>query len=179
MMALELRPATRVAAFIVMIGLLHMPSAWGRSPGPAAQERHGCANNTIPIFSLDVKAKPESKTYRIGENALIDVTVKRPADHNPVDPSLPWLPPPRKDPAPDVIVGVSLSVGEFSFFTGGGITGENGKTRVKIKIRSYSETGPASLSVFAFKTAFEDPAQCFILQEQGFYQERNALTVKK
>lgn len=177
-MARKWRPATRVIAGVVMIALLSMPSAWGRSPHVTHRERHGCANNTIPIYSLDVEAKPESKAYRIGENVVIEVTVMRPADHNPVDPDLPWAPPPRKDPAPEVVVGVGLSVGEFSFFTGGGITGENGKTKVKIKLRSYSETGRASISVFAFKTVFEDPARCFILQEQGVYQERNALTVK-
>jgi hypothetical protein len=176
---LELRRRARIVAYLIVVGLLYAPSAWGRSPRLAYQERHGCQNNTVPIYSLDVKAKPVSKVYRVGETALIDVTVLRPADHNPVDPTLPWLPPPRKDPAPDVIVGVSLSVGKFSFFTGGGITGENGKTRVKIKLRSYSETGAAHLSVFAFKTAFEDPARCFILQEQGFFQKRNALTVEK
>lgn len=178
-MALKGRPATGVIACVVMIALLSMPSAWARSSEHAYQERHGCGNNTIPIFSFDVKAKPDSKAYRIGETALIDVTVMRPADHNPVDPTLPWLPPPRKDPAADVIVGVSLTVGQFSFFTGGGITGENGKTKVPIKLRSYSETGAASLSVFAFKTVIEDPAQCLILQEQGFFQKRNALTVKE
>lgn len=179
MMALKLWPSARVMACVVMIGLLSVSPAWGRPPGLASQERRGCANNTIPIYSLDVKAKPVSKTYRIGQNALIDVAVMRPADHNPVDPSLPWVPPPRKDPAPDIIVGVSLTIGKFSFFTGGGITGENGKARVKIKLRSYSETGPANLSVFAFRTVAEDPARCFILQEQGFYQERNVLTVKE
>lgn len=178
-MAFDSRPTARLIACIVLVGLLYVPSAVGKAPVSASPERRGCANNTVPIYSLDVKAKPASKSYRVGDTALIDVTVLRPADHNPVDPTLPWLPPPRKEPAPDVIVGVSLSIGEFSFFTGGGITGENGKVRVKVKLRSYSETGPAFLSVFAFRTAFEDPAQCLILQEQGFYQERNALTVEK
>ena len=125
----------------------------------------GGANfETAALRTFHLVMKAEKKTYRIGETAIIKATVTRPAHEDPFQLGVTFEPP-QSYAAPDVNVGVGVRVGDVFLF-GFGITDENGKADVKVKIQPYTRPGTAISDGFAWKRQLETP--CLTVEENGY-----------
>ena len=121
---------------------------------------------TLRTFHLEVE-QPK-KTWKIGETAVINVTVTRPANEDPLGEGepMPWTERPYIEPAPGAIVGVGLHIGRV-FLPGAAITDENGLAKVRIKIENYAPAGKVvDASVYAWRVLQE--TQCLTVQEDGY-----------
>ena len=166
-----------VAAALAGLLLMGLP-AGGASAAPipcrahAARALRGNAMDIVQArtFTVEVTNK---KTYRIGGRATIDAVVTRPAHRDPLQAG-PEFDPPTSVPAADVNVGIGIHVGDV-FAPGFGVTDENGKVTVTIKLPKYMKPGSASIDAYAWKIAFDTP--CLTLEEDGFTHVDNAFVV--
>ncbi|HEV3473520.1 MAG TPA: hypothetical protein VG408_10030 [Actinomycetota bacterium] len=117
---------------------------------------------TLRTFNLDVTAP---KVAEIGTTVTIKVLVTRPAKEDPLGQGIP-MDRPFVEPAPEVIVGVGLSVGNV-FLPGAAMTDEDGLAKVKITIQDYAPANKTvNMSVYAWKVAQQTP--CLTVQEDGY-----------
>ena len=123
------------------------------------------AVETVSLKTFHLEVKANKKIYKIGETALIKVTVTRPAEEDPLGNGIP-MERPFVEPAPDVNLGVGLAIGRV-FLPGAGMTDENGEATIKIKIERYAPRNKwADASAYAWKIIQETP--CASVQENGF-----------
>jgi hypothetical protein len=161
-------------AGLLITGLF--PAAASAAPVPCrAQAARAIQGNAMDIvqartFTVDVTTK---KAYRIGGKATIDAVVTRPAHRDPLQAG-PEFDPPASAPADGVNVGIGIHVGDV-FVPGFGVTDENGKVTVTIKLPKYMKSGSASIDAYAWKIAVDSP--CLTLEEDGFTHVDNAFKV--
>ncbi|MDQ3962484.1 MAG: hypothetical protein M3277_00980 [Actinomycetota bacterium] len=142
--------ATLVAAGLVAI-----------APSPA-YACGGVEQVTLRTFNLDVTPP---KVAEIGTTVTVKVLVTRPAKEDPLGQGIP-MDRPFVEPAPDVIVGVGLSVGNV-FLPGAALTNEQGVAKVKITMQNYAPANKrVDMSVYAWKVLQQTP--CLTVQEDGF-----------
>lgn len=127
----------------------------------------------VSLETLHVQMKVQADRYSIGDTARVDVTVHRTLPQNPGNTGIRYDSP-YKEPAPDVSVGVGLRVGD-SFLYGFGFTDEKGQTTVKIKLRSYADTGMVTLTTFATKNVAT--TVCARVDEVGFAADPRAFKI--
>jgi hypothetical protein len=134
---------------------------------------------TIPVRTFHVEAQWAKKSYRVGQTAVLDVTVTRPSHQDPATDEGNDLPvePPADVPAEEVTVGVGLYVGNV-FLSGGGVTDVDGHLTAKVKIQKYAKPGPAAATIFAYKKYLTD-TRCVYIQEFAFVRMPDAFKVTK
>jgi hypothetical protein len=159
-----------VAALALMGSLLAAPaSATTSNPAGAA-----CASAVLVLRSLHITAVPSKKTVKPGEKFTVDVTVTRPAHEDPLGNGVAFDPP-TTVPAEDVTVGLSVWVGERTYFWQIGLTDAEGKDTLRLKVPANAETGEALASASARHWIKND---CPDILEDGYTNYLNFVTVK-
>ena len=128
-------------------GLLLAPAlvATLLSPAVAAPERRSaaaCSAAVLVLRTLHIEAVPSKKKVQPGESFTVDVTVTRPAHEDPIGQGIEFEPP-ASVPAENVTVGLSVYVGERTYFWQIGLTDAEGKDTLKLKVPASSEHGTA------------------------------------
>ena len=127
------RPASLVAT-VALIGAFLMPSTTASAASDA------CSSSVIVLRDLHIEAAPERKKVAPGDKFDVKVTVTRPAHEDPLGQGIEFEPP-ASFPAEDVTVGLSIYVGERTYFWQVGITDANGEETMRLKVPHFSEEG--------------------------------------
>lgn len=127
----------------------------------AFMQHGGLETVTLRTFHIEAKY---SKVVAIGDVAKIKVNVTRPAKEDPLGNGIP-MERPIVEPAPDVIVGIGLHIGNV-FLPGAAITNEEGDATIKITIERYAPVGVVDVSAYAWRVAATLP--CATVQEDGY-----------
>jgi len=128
-------------AAIAVFGSLMAPTAAGAGVvGDSA-----CGSGVIVLRSLHVEAHPSKKVVRRGEKFTVHVKVTRPAHEDPVGEGI-EITPPTSAPAEGVTVGLSVWVGDRTYFWQVGMTDANGEATLRLRVPKKAEAGPALAS---------------------------------
>jgi hypothetical protein len=141
--------------------------------GAAPASAHCGTNETVYLYTFDVRMKPEKKVYAVGDVAKFHIKVSRPGRQDPVGLGV-TFDPPHQEPAPDVGVGIGMSVGDVFLF-GISRTDEKGEAVVPVRIAEYAHPGWAAVDAIAWKTAAE--TVCATVQETGYVSKRRAIKI--
>jgi hypothetical protein len=178
-----MRTHRTIAAAALLAAVLVTGSASAASAAPvpvpckgtATMVLRGSTMDIIQLRTFTVVVKPLAKVYKVGSTAKVAVTVTRPAHRDPLQLG-PEFEPPASFPAADVSVGIGIHVGD-TFVPGFGITDEDGKATVGIKLPGYMNTGPAEIDGYAWKIQADSP--CLTIEEDGYTHMDNGFVVKK
>lgn len=114
-------------------------------PGARAVPAPGnrCADVNVPIRNFKIEAKWAESTVSIGDTAVIEVFVTRTSEEDPLtDEGQPYpTGRPMDEPAEDVVVGISMVVGNVFLNGSNAVTDAEGRADVKVKIKSYTRPG--------------------------------------
>ena len=157
-----------IAAVALMGSLLAAPASAGTSSTNAA-----CSSAVLVLRSLHVVAVPSKTKVKPGDKFTVKVTVTRPAHEDPVGQGLEFEPP-ASLPAEDVTVGLSVWVGERTYFWQVGMTDANGESVLKLKVPASAESGKALASASARHWIKSD---CPDILEDGYTNYLNFVTV--
>ena len=139
-----------------------------------SQATPACAE-TVVLKTFHLVVDSPKKTYKVGENAVINVTVTRPAQEDPLGQGIP-IDPPQSEPAANINVGIGLRVGDVFLF-GHSMTNDQGKAAVKVKLEPWTPTGPAIADAFAWNIVQDTP--CLRIEENGYMQKPHIFHVIK
>ena len=159
-----------VAALALMGSLLAAPASATTNGGDAA-----CSSAVLVLRSLHVTATPSKKTVKPGEKFTVDVTVTRPAHEDPAGNGM-TFDPPASVPAEDVTVGLSVWVGDRTYFWQIGLTDAEGKDTLRLKVPANAEGGEALASASARHWIKND---CPDILEDGYTNYLSFVTVKR
>ena len=134
------------------------------SRGVRAMLRSGSALEVVSLRTYHLVVEADKPSYKVGDTAVINVTVTRPAHEDPLGQGIP-IDPPESFPAEEVNVGIGLRIGDVFLF-GHALTDAEGLAKVKIDIKSYTPAGKASADAYAWKTVQETP--CAKVEENGY-----------
>lgn len=160
-----------LAVLALMGSLLAAPASATTSNGAGA----ACSSAVLVLRSLHITAVPSKKTVKPGEKFTVDVTVTRPAHEDPLGNGVAFDPP-TTVPAEDVTVGLSVWVGERTYFWQIGLTDAEGKDTLRLKVPANAETGEALASASARHWIKND---CPDILEDGYTNYLNFVTVKR
>jgi len=158
-----------MAALALVGSLLASPA----SADVAGASRTACSSGVLVLRSLHVVAEPSKKIVKPGEKFTVDVTVTRPAHEDPVGQGIEFEPP-AAVPAEDVTVGLSVWVGERTYFWQVGLTDADGKDTLKLKVPRNAEAGEALASASGRHWIKSD---CPDILEDGYTNYLNFVTV--
>ena len=128
-----------------------------------ATPAQACLADNFYIQTYDISMEPQRAEYVLGETALVDVLVVRPASTDPAGLGVP-LPSTDTSPASGVYVSVSLKLPKGRAF-GWGVTGADGRTTVSVHLNPTRLTaGVADASGYAW-TGY--PIGCTQVDEYG------------
>lgn len=116
------------------------------------------------LRTFTVTAQPLKPKYRLGTTAKIEVTVTRPGEEDPFGNGVP-LNSPTALPAEGVDVAVGLYRGNFYMY-GVGVTDENGKATVSVKLNPVAPPGNVIGEIGA--RAYYNRGGCPDIEEEGF-----------
>ena len=165
----------------MVVGLLSVAPASIATPVPCGSQVRGMLRNqspameTVVIRSFYVEMKVDKPVWKIGETVIIHSTVTRPAHEDPAGQHI-EIDPPQSEPAAGVNMGIGLRVGDVFLF-GSGITDENGKVDVKVKLKPYTTPGNASVDGYAWNRVASTP--CLNVEENGYTHIDNMFKVIK
>ena len=166
----RIRPVAAALAVTLFAGLFVVTAAGPASACGALTRKqvfHDMRNGsmeTLTLRTLNLDVTPP-KSGEIGSVATIKVIVTRPAKEDPLGQGIP-MERPYVEPAPGVIVGIGLSIGDV-FLPGAALTDEDGRAVVKIKLEKWVPRNTwVDMSVYGWKTVQETP--CFTIQEDGY-----------
>lgn len=146
--------AARIAAAVALAA-----SLTGSAPASAA-----CGVEIVPLTTLHLEIETTRPVYEVGESAVFNVVVSRPAHEDPLGQGI-EIPPPHSFPAEDVPVGIGLMVDDV-YLWGLGRTNGDGMTSIKVPLKSYTPEGIAQARAFAQKTLVDTP--CLTVNEIGY-----------
>ena len=158
-----------VAAVALLGSLLAAPASAGTSGGAET----ACSSAALVLRTLHVEATPSKTKVRPGDKFTVDVTVTRPAHEDPMGQGLEFEPP-ASLPAEGVTVGLSVWVGERTYFLQIGMTDANGKDTLKLKVPANAESGKALASASARNWIKSD---CPDILEDGYTNYLNFVTI--
>ena len=142
---------TKLSKLIAPLGAVAVLSLL-LAPAPAAADvvasDGACSSSVLVLRSLHIEAVPSKKVVHPGEKFTVDVTVTRPAHEDPVGEGIEFTPP-TSAPAEDVTVGMSIWVGDRTYFWQVGLTDAEGKDTLTVKVPKNSEYGSALASASA------------------------------
>ena len=160
-----------VAAVALMGSLLAAPASAGTSAGGAEA---ACSSAVLVLRTFRVVATPSKTNVKPGDKFTVDVTVTRPAPEDPVGQGVTFEPP-TSVPAENATVGISIWVGERTYFWQIGMTDAEGKDTLKLKVPANAETGKALASVSARYWVKSD---CPDILEDGYTNYLDFVTVR-
>lgn len=134
-----------------------------------------CGGETYVLEDLQLWVKAKKPSYSIGDTAMVEVTVRRPADHDPLGQGIDWGEPPYSEPAANINVGIGVQVNDV-FLPGYNITNEQGIAIVPVKIEPWTRPGTAMASILAWNKLHENP--CLTIEEQGYTAHPKLFKVK-
>ncbi len=136
-----------------------------------------CMNGegVIVLRSLHIEAQPSKKVVAPGDKFSVKVTVTRPAHEDPADLGIQFEPP-ASVPAEDVTVGLSVWVGERTYFWNIGTTDANGEVTLPLKVPARSEVGPAFASISGRHWIKND---CPDILEDGYRDYARFVVIKR
>ena len=156
-----MRSTSALLATVAVAGLLTAAPA-----GAGTASEHCGANETYKVRNFHVTMKSRKKAYRIGEDALLDIKVTRPAHEDPADQGIRYEPP-ISTPAEGATVSIGVQVRDVLLY-GYAITGEDGKAVGRVKLYPWTRPGTAFGAATARKEVIEGGiANCFFVQEFG------------
>jgi hypothetical protein len=121
-------------------------------------------NETVSLRTLHIEAKVPKKTYKIGDIIKIPVEVTRPAEEDPFGQGIP-MNRPMVFPAEGVNLGVGLVIGDV-FLPGFGVTDDDGKVTVQIRVERWVKPATANASFYAWNPQVE--TVCARVEEFGY-----------
>ena len=136
---------TKLSKLIAPLAALTLLSTLLAAPASAAATGTGCGGAVLVLRTLHVVATPSKTKVRPGEKFTVKVKVTRPAHEDPLGNGVEFEPP-ASVPAEDITVGLSVWVGERTYFWQVGITDANGVSVLKLKVPNNSESGEALAS---------------------------------
>ena len=127
------------------------------------------ARNAYRFEMFHLEYEFDKKLYAVGETVTVSVNVTTPAKSDPLGEGIPLpIERPLVEPVEGALVGVGLHIGRI-YLTGGALTDADGNATVAVKLESYTPRNSwADVGIYASKTAFEDPARCFVIVEYGY-----------
>jgi hypothetical protein len=117
------------------------------------------------LYTFTVVAQPQRKTYRVGQKALVDMTVTRPGPNDPTGEGQP-IPSPAYFPAEGVDVAVSLYLGEYHYTYGLGVTDAEGKATISVPLPKDAPAGVVRAQAAA--RAYYNRGGCPDIEEVGY-----------
>ena len=163
-------------AIALLAGLLALGPATSAQACSSRGVRTMLRSGALEVVSLrtyHLVVEADKPSYKVGDTAVINVTVTRPAHEDPLGQGIP-VDPPESFPAEEVNVGIGLRVGDVFLF-GHALTNADGLAKVKIQIKDYTPAGKASADAYAWKTVQETP--CAKVEENGYTNAPNLFTV--
>ena len=136
---------------------------------------NACSSAVLVLRTLHVEAVPSKKVLKPGDTFSVDVTVTRPAREDPVGQGIEFESP-VSVPAEGVTVGLSVWVGERTYFWQVGMTDAEGKETLKLKVPANAELGEALASVSARHWIKND---CPDILEDGYTNYAPFVTIKR
>ena len=158
-----------VAAVALLGSLLAAPASANTSGATGA----ACSSAVLVLRSLHVVATPSKTKVKPGDKFTVNVKVTRPAHEDPVGQGLEFEPP-ASLPAADVTVGLSVWVGERTYFWQVGMTDANGEDTLKLKVPASAESGKALASASARHWVKSD---CPDILEDGYTNYLDFVTI--
>jgi hypothetical protein len=142
---------------------------------PANAKSSRCSAAVLVLRTLHLEATPSKKAVKPGDKFKVDVKVTRPADEDPLNSGITFERP-TSQPAPDVTVGVSIWVGEQTYFFNIGVSDENGEVSLPMRVPNNAESGAAFAAVSGRHWIKQD---CPDILEDGFRAYENFVTIKR
>jgi len=105
----------------------------------------GCSSAVLVLRTLHVEAHPSKKVVRRGEKFKVHVKVTRPAHEDPAGEGM-EVSPPTSAAAEGVTIGLSIWVGDRTYFWQVGMSDQNGEDVLTLKVPKNAELGPALAS---------------------------------
>jgi hypothetical protein len=130
------RPLRLLLAASLVTALVAVPA----STSAADTSKAACSSAVLVLRTLHIEAVPSKTKVHPGEKFPVEVTVTRPAHEDPVGQGIEFEPP-ASVPAADVTVGLSVYVGERTYFWQVGKTDEEGKATLMLTVPQNSEFG--------------------------------------
>ena len=163
----------KLLALVAALGLVGSLLA---APASATSSGAACSSGAVLVLrSLHITAVPSKKVVKPGEKFTVDVTVTRPAHEDPVGNGITFEPP-MSVPAEDVTVGLSVWVGERTYFWQIGLSDAEGKETMTLKVPANAEAGKALAAASARHWIKND---CPDILEDGYTNYLNFVTVKR
>ena len=126
--------------FTGVLGVISLVASLAPTHVAAARpEASGCSS-VITLRTLHIEAVPSKKKVHPGDKFTVKVTVTRPAHEDPLGQGIEFEPP-VSVPAAGVNVGLSVYVGEWTYFWDVGVTDEDGKETLDLEVPPHSELG--------------------------------------
>lgn len=156
-----LRPALAALAAVLIAVLLPTSPV---SAATACAGRSTSGGMVTRLRTFTITAKPMKPSYRLGTKAMIEVTVTRPGEEDPLGNGVP-LNSPVNLPAEEVDVSVGLYAGNFYMY-GVGVTDENGKALIPVKLNPNAPAG--NVVGEAGAREYYNRGGCPDIEEEGF-----------
>jgi len=160
-------------AAIALFGSLMAPTAAGADVVGGGDS--ACASAVLVLRSLHVEAHPSKMVVRPGQKFTVHVKVTRPAHEDPAGEGIEFTPP-TSAPAEDVTVGLSIWVGDRTYFWQVGMTDANGEDTLTLKVPRNAEAGPALASASGRRWIKND---CPDILEDGYTNYMHFVTVAR
>lgn len=162
------RVTSTLAVALTLSAVLHVPSL---TRGASA-----CIVDVIAGESIRVDAVTVKKAYRVGDTAEIRFSVSRPGREDAAGLGVPVASPVSR-PAPELEVGIFVTVGDEFVYAFGDPTDEQGRSSAKVDVPPVGAGIAAEVLAVAWKTQLQGP--CFIVVEQGSIELERAFVVSK
>lgn len=165
-----MRRTSVIAIIAMVVGLLAAAPASHATPVPCGAQVRGMLRNqtapmeTIVVRSFNVEMKVDRPVWKVGETVIIHTTVTRPAHEDPAGQHI-EIDPPTTQPATNVNMGIGVRIGDVFLF-GSGITDDQGKIDIKVKLKPYTTPGSASVDGYAWNRIATTP--CLNIEENGY-----------
>jgi hypothetical protein len=158
---------------LALVGSLQAAPASAGTSGESNQA--ACSAAVLVLRTLHVVATPSKTKLKPGDKFTVDVTVTRPAHEDPVGQGIEFDPP-QSLPAEGVTVGLSVWVGDRTYFWQVGLTDAEGKSSLRLKVPGNAEAGKALASASARHWIKND---CPDILEDGYTNYLDFVTVKR
>ncbi len=155
---------TRMLTVVLAVALLATLFGPAVSPATAIPCSGTKAMETLSLRTFKIDAKPQRKTYKVGQTVLIEALVVRPDDTDPFQQGIP-TDGVDKRPAEGINIGAGLLIGDV-FLPGFAVTDAEGKALLKIKLEKYVKPAVVDVALYAWNVVQDTP--CLRVEENGY-----------
>ncbi len=165
----------RVRAISLAISLA-LGALWGGAAQGATDSRASARSCATPtrLYAFTVETKWARKSYKRSENAVVDVTVTRPAPEDPGENGIP-VPAPVGIPQEGATVSTTLFPKKRVFppVFDRGITDQGGRVRLAIPLKEIS---PGRVEASTYAELWTNEGGCPDIEEWGYHYDSPAFT---